>query len=157
MTETKSTKAGARTHRKPSLAALIESTNIPATLVRAVVKQMGGWHSFVESAPDITGHGIDGGFNGFIYNKDTEPFARRNRAAIADMAEAQASDFGSSVTEMIQSFGCFRNGTKPTDSEVGSALYAGKDKDGGLSILNALAWYAGEEVARAYCDAFDPQ
>lgn len=73
------------------------------------------------------------------------------------MAEEQASDFGSSVTEMIQNFGCFRNGPKPTDSEIGLALYAGKEKEDSVAILNALAWYAGEEVARAYCDAFDPQ
>lgn len=145
------------TKTKPSLKALIKSTNIPASLVRAVVKQMGGWESFAESAPDITRHGIDGGFNGFIYNSETEPFASRNREAIASMAEGQAEDFGTPVIEMIQNFGCFRNGTKPTDSEIGLALYAGKDKENGLPVLNALAWYAGEEVSRAYCDAFDPQ
>lgn len=142
---------------KPSLTALIEATNIPASLVRAVVRQMGGWESFVESAPNITRHGINGGFNGFIYNRDTEAFAKRNRSAIAKMAAEQASDFGTSVTEMIQGFGCFRHGMKPTDQEIGMALYAGKEAEDSVPILNALAWYAGEEVARAYCDAFDPQ
>ncbi len=147
-----------RTTEKPTLAKLIESTNIPASLVRAVVRQLGGWESFAENAPDITRHGIDGGFYGFIANSDTESFAKRNRVAIAAMAEAQADDFGTSVTEMIQNFGCFRNDKdKPTDSEIGLALYAGKNKEDGHNILNALAWYAGEEVARAYCDAFDPQ
>lgn len=141
---------------RKGLSSLIESTNIPAELVRAVVRQMGGWNSFSESAPDITRHGIDGGFSGFIYNCDTESFARRNRTAIATMAEDQASDFGTSATEMIQGFGCFRN-DKPTESEIGLALYVGKNKDDGANVLNALAWYAGEEVARAYCDAFDPQ
>lgn len=143
--------------RKATLSGLIDSTNIPASLVRAVVRQAGGWESFVEIAPDIVRGGIDGGFHGFICYADTEPFAKRNRADIAQMAEAQASEFGVSVTEMIQNFGCFRHGPKPTDSEIGMALYAGKDKDGGVQMLNALAWYAGEEVARAYCDAFDPQ
>lgn len=140
---------------KPTLAKLIESTNIPASLVRAVVRQMGGWSSFCESAPDITRHGIDGGFRGFIYYCDTEPFARRNRSAIQKMASSMADDFGTSVTEMIQGFGCFRHRTKPTDAEIGTALYAGKND--GAGVLNALAWFAGEEVARAYCDAFDPQ
>lgn len=146
-----------KTETKPSLGALIEATNIPASLVRAVVRQMGGWESFSESAADICRGGIDGGFHGFIYNRDTEAFAKRNREAIAQMAAEQANDFGTSVTEMIQGFGCFRNGTKPTDSEIGMALYAGKEAEDSLPILNALAWYAGEEVARAYCDAFDPQ
>lgn len=143
--------------KKPSLKALIEATNIPSSLVRAVVRQMGGWESFVESALDVVRGGIDGGFHGFIYNADTEPFARRNRADIASMAEEQAKEFGTSVTEMIQNFGCFRHGTKPTDSEIGLALYAGKEKGNSVPILNALAWYAGEEVCRAYCDAFNPQ
>lgn len=144
-------------NKTPSLAALLEATNIPTSLVRAVVRQMGGWKSFIESAPDITRHGIDGGFNGFIYNRDTEAFARRNRESIAQMASEQAADFGIGVIEMIRGFGCFRDGTKPTDEEIGSALYAGRDAKDGPPVLNALAWYAGEEVARAYCDAFDPQ
>ena len=135
-----------------TLSKLIESSNIPASLIRAVVRQMGGWQSFTEAAPDICRGGIDGGFNGFIYNADTEPFARRNREAIAEMASAQANDFGIGVIKMIRGFGCFQNGTKPTDEEIGSALYAGRDAKDGLPVLNALAWYAGEEVSRAYCD-----
>jgi hypothetical protein len=35
------------------------------------------------------------------------------------------------------------------------ALYAGKEKEDSVPILNALAWYAGEEVARAYCDMIE--
>ena len=131
---------------------LVENSNIPERLVRAVIRQIGGWESFKQSAPDICRGGIDGGFNGFIYNADTEPFAKRNRADIAAMASAQASDFGTSSIEMIRGFGFFRHGEKPSDEEIGSALYAGKDIDGGMPILNALAWYAGEEVSRAYCD-----
>ena len=131
---------------------LVESTNIPESLVRAVVRQMGGWESFTEAAPDICRGGIEGGFHGFIYNADTEPFARRNREAIAKLASAQSDDFGTGVIEMIRGFGCFRHGTPPTDEEIGSALYAGRDIEGGMNVLNALAWYAGEEVSRAYCD-----
>jgi hypothetical protein len=137
---------------------LIDSSNIPATLIRAVVRQMGGWQSFIENAPDICRGGIDGGFSGFIYNAETEPFARRNRVAIASMASQQAEDFGTGVMEMIRGFGCFRHDTeKPTDEEIGLALYAGKDKEDGHPVLNALAWYAGEEVSRAYCDLIENQ
>lgn len=135
-----------------TLATLCEQSNIPSSLIRAVVRQMGGWESFKENAPDICRHGIDGGFHGFIYNADTESFARRNRAAIQQMASEQASEFGTTVTEMIQNFGCFRHDKeKPTDAEIGSALYAGKDLPDGKPVLNALAWYAGEEVSREYC------
>lgn len=130
---------------------LIEQSNIPASLIRAVVRQIGGWGSFTESAPDICQGGIDGGFHGFIYTSETKAFAIRNRRFIAEMAKEQADDFGASITEMIQGFGCFRHGAKPSDSDIGSALYAGKDSKDGEPVLNALAWYAGEEVSREYC------
>lgn len=139
-----------------TLKAFCEASNIEPKLIRAVVKQFGGWESFTESAPDVCRGGIDGGFHGFIYNADTEPFAKRNRSLIADRAEAQAKDLGIEVMEMIRGFGCFRHDTvKPTDSEIGSALYAGKDKENGPCVLNALAWYAGEGVCRSYCDLMD--
>lgn len=129
---------------------LIENSNIPAKLIRAVVRQIGGWSSFVEAAPDIAGHGIDGGFNGFIYNSDTEEFSRRNLKEISALASQQAEDMGCGVFEMIRGFGCFRD-DKLTDEEIGSALYSGKDAAPDARVLNALAWYAGEEVAREYC------
>jgi hypothetical protein len=137
-----------KTQNKVTLATLCEQSNIPAKLIRAVVRQFGGWESFAQSAPDVSRGGIDGGFHGFIYTADTESFAKWNRFDIQKMAQAQAEEFGTSVTEMIQNFGCFRNGSKPTDSEIGIALYAGKDD--GARVLNALAWYAGEEVCREF-------
>lgn len=141
------------TNTVPTMKALIKASSIPAELIRAVVRQLGGWQSFKESAPDIAKYGIDGGFHGFIYNKDTHAFTKRNRAAIQAMAAEQANDFGLSITEMIQGFGCFRDGSKPTDAEIGMALFTGKDD--GAGVLNALAWYAGEEVARAFVDMME--
>lgn len=133
---------------KVTLATLIKSANIPAKLIRAVVKQLGGWKQFTESAPDISNHGIDGGFAGFIYHVDTCAFTKRNRATIAQLAEEQAEDFGQGVLEMIQSFRCI--GPDFTTGEIARCLY-GRGDD--TTILNGLAWYAAEEVARAYVDA----
>jgi hypothetical protein len=137
---------------KPTLKTLTNSSNIPTPLIRAVVRQLGGWDCFTDSAPDIANHGIDGGFHGFIYYKDTIAFAKRNRAHIAEMAKEQASDFGTSVVEMIQSFGCFRNGSKPDEASICTAIYGGRAQEDTDTVLNALAWYAGEEVARAFQD-----
>jgi len=139
------------TTQKPSLANLIEYTNIPESLVRAVVRQMGGWESFKESAPDITRHGIDGGFHGFLYYSETIPFAKRNRKAILEMATQQADDFGAGLVEMIKGFNCLKGAT---ETEIVEGLAGATDE---TLVPNGLAWYAGEEVARAYCDAFDPQ
>jgi len=134
---------------KINLQKLIESTNIPEKLVRAVVRQMGGWESFTESAPDITRHGIDGGFHGFIYYSDTIPFAKRNRRAILEMATEQADQFCQGLVEMIKGFGCLKG---VSESEIVEGLAGNTDK---TQVPNALAWYAGEEVARAYCDALE--
>jgi hypothetical protein len=138
--------------KKITLKTFVENSYIPAKLIRAVIRQMGGWESFKESAPDIASHGIDGGFNGFIYNHETENFARRNRKEISQLASQHADDFGLGVNEMIRGFRCFK-GDKLSDDEIGLALYAGKQGEDSPAILNGLAWYAGEEVARAYCDA----
>jgi hypothetical protein len=126
-----------------------KESSIPASLIRAVVRKLGGWKSFKESAPDICRGGIDGGFHGFIYYTDTVPFAKRNLREIQSYAEQQAIDLGSGVIAMIQGFNCFKH-DKPSEAEVGEALYGGRNKDN--NVLNALAWYAGEEVSRAYCD-----
>lgn len=136
---------------KITLQKLIESTNIPESLVRAVVRQLGGWQSFTESAPDICRHGIDGGYGKFVYYCDTLPFAKRNRAEILRMASDQAEAIGIGLVEMIKGFNCFRN-SPPTEAEIVEAL-AGKATES--QVPNALAWYAGEEVCRAYDDALE--
>lgn len=111
-----------------------------------------GWENFTNMARDLQRGGIDGGFHGFIYTADTTAFAKRNRAAIQEMAKDQADDFGTGIIEMVQGFGCFRN-DKPSEHEVATALYGGKPVDGTDNVLNALAWYAGEEIAREYMDS----
>ena len=136
---------------KTTLTDLIKSTNIPLTLVRAVVRQMGGWESFKENAPDITRHGIAGGFGGFIYYSDTVAFTKRNRRAIMQMASEQANEFGVGLVEMIKGFNCLKG---VSEMEVVQGLSGSTDE---TNVPNALAWYAGEEVSRAYCDLIERQ
>jgi len=138
-----------KTATEPSIANLITSTNIPESLVRAVVSQMGGWKSFEESARDICHHGIDGGFHGFLYYSDTIRFTKRNRKAIIEMASEQARDFGIGLVEMIKGFNCLKGAT---ETEIVEGL-AGSTTE--TQVPNGLAWYAGEEVARAYCNMMD--
>lgn len=134
-----------------SLKAFCEASHLNPDLIRAVVRQIGGWQSFCESAGDITRHGIDGGFHGFIHYSETEEFAKRNMHLISKLAEAQAEELGDDVFSMIRGFGCFRD-EKLTGGEIAEALYRGRNVPNGVNILNALAWYAGEEVCRSYCD-----
>lgn len=127
----------------------IAQSHLPASLIRAVVRQLGGWESFKESALDITNHGIDSGFHGFIYYSDTVEFFRKNRSTIIELAKSQADDFGVGLLEMVANFNCLRGDY--TIDEIGQTLF-GTSRQMDDSIANAMAWYAGEEVARAYVD-----
>jgi len=138
--------------RKIDITSLVASSSIPAPLIRAVVRQMGGWETFTNYAPDITRHGINSGFNGFIYYADTEPFTQRNKDAILELASAQAQELGyDSTFAMVRWFGCLKNETF-SDAGLMRALCRGRNPENGPNLLNALAWYAAEEVAVAYCD-----
>jgi hypothetical protein len=131
---------------------MADASNIPATLIRAVVKQSGGWDNFKQMARDLEGGGIDGGFHGFIYYTETVRFCKRHKREILDMARDMAFEFGQDMLEMILGFGCLR-GSDLSPSDLGYIIYSGRDvycmKD---SVYNCLTWYAGEEVARLYRD-----
>ena len=135
---------------------LIANSSIPATLIRAVVKNMNGWDSFKESAQDVVDHGAGSGFGNFIYYTDTVAFTTKNRKVIAELAAQQAADFGDySEIEMILGFNCLQHDDL-TSSDIAKALYGRlTDDDKKTTIYNALAWYALEEVARAYCDLLE--
>jgi hypothetical protein len=146
------------TAKTPTQTDFIKQSSIPAPLIRAVIKQLGGWESFQEKAPDITSYGMAGGIGGFIYYyPDTVPFSKKHKKHILELAEQQARDYGEAdAFAMIAGFNCLKGldlspgriatlalGREPKDDD-GSADYT--------QIHNALAWYAGEEVARSYCD-----
>jgi len=126
-------------------------SNVPAPLVAAVVCQFGGWESFKESAQDVTNHGINGGFSGFIYYTDTVKFAKAHKADILAYARDMASDLGEpGAYSMIAGFNCFK-GQDLTGDDVADAINNPRH-DEHTNVMNALAWFAGEEVCRSYCD-----
>lgn len=135
---------------------LIANSSIPATLIRAVVKNMNGWDSFIESAQDVVDHGAVCGFGNFIYYTDTITFTAKNRKVITELAAQQATDFGdSSEIEMILGFNQLKHDDL-TSSDMARALYGRlADEDKKTTIYNVLAWYALEEVAQAYCDLLE--
>lgn len=124
-------------------------SNVSETLIRAVVRQVGGWNNFKELAEDVRDYGADGGFSGFIYYTDTLAFFEHNKKLIMSLAKEQASEFGCGVYQMIAGFNCL----KITDSEVVEAIYESGEYE--TDVKNALAWYALEEVCRAYCDVVE--
>jgi hypothetical protein len=119
-------------------------------LAESVVNQMGGDESFLSSWEDIINHGISGGFSGFLYYSETTDFAKRNIRLIRELAKQQADDFGLGMLEMIKGFRCLNNAY--SEDEIGECLW-GEGNDDSDQILNALAWYACEEICHEFSNS----
>lgn len=133
---------------KKTLKNFIDYSDINAGLIRAVVRQSGGWQSFQESAPDIANHGIAGGFSGWIYYTETCQFYAKNQGVIVELVEHQADDYDyQSAQDMVKGF----SSLDTTLSEIGYTLYGNK-RQHDTQVANALAWFAAESVASAYND-----
>lgn len=127
----------------------IQSFAIPQ-LASAVVNQLGGWGAFKGCASDISNHGLYGGFHGFTYYQETEQFFRKNRMAIQQLCENMARSLGEDVGQMISNFNSLGRGKNYTASECCKTLYGSRDND--QQIMNALSWFAAEEVAHHYSE-----
>ena len=116
-----------------------------SVLINAVISRIG-----MDSVSDVISHGIDVGFNGFIYYSDTHKFAIQYRKLIVTMLEDMADQLGKDVVSMVSNFGVFRH--SPMDNEDKRDLYkylsGGKPEQG--AITNVMAWFAAEEVCRMF-------
>jgi len=123
---------------------------ITETLKQAVIDQLGCDETELhDTCSDITNHGIDGGFGGFIYYTDTIAFAEANKAGILSMAREMASDMGvDGAYSLIASFNCLDD---MNGDNVADAIHDPEHEDY-TQVMNALAWYAAEEVARSIVD-----
>lgn len=129
---------------------LSESSN--PELAEAVVNQLGGWNEFKHSALDIANHSIDGEFSGFTYYEDTVTFAKKNWKYIEKLAQQQADDFGNdSIYEMFVGFRCMQG---LRTGQIVNAIFK-KSDDNHTTVMNCLAWYAGEEICREYMDMLE--
>ena len=131
-----------------SLKAFCAESHLPESFIRATVKQAGGWDSFREMAADVTNHGADGGFHGFIYYTDTVRFAERNQESLLQACRDMASDLGEGgAYSLIAGFNCLKSDADTVADAINSKRYEDHD-----TVMNALAWFALEEVSRAYAD-----
>ena len=112
-------RAGNLTLREPimkkTVKAFCQYSNVDSNLIKAIIRQSGGWNDFQEKALDITNHGIAGGFSGWIYYTETSEFYAKNQQLIVDMVESQADDYGyQSAQELVKGF----RGIDETMSEI---------------------------------------
>ena len=132
-----------------------KSGHINAKLIKRVVAQFGGWEQFKESAPDVTNHGIDGGFGGWIYYSETHEFAMKNRALIVELLEDTAAQMGEELVDMVSSFGVFRNYKMDADDRKDLYKYLGGGRPQQGTITNVMAWFAAEEVCQTYSNLLE--
>jgi hypothetical protein len=114
----------------------------------------GSWDSLKELSAQFENcaeHGADCGFSGFIYYNETIAFFKANRQDIVNHIETTAADLGTDIISMVQNFGVFRHSETPTAGEIGKALWNSRKTWKDLtSLYNVFAWYALEEVSRAW-------
>ena len=133
---------------KKTIKSFCNYSGIDSKLIKAVIRQSGGWNDFQEKALDIANNGIGGGFSGWIYYAETCEFYAKNQQLIVTLLESQADDYGyQSAQELVKGL----RGLDATMSEIGYTLYGTKRQHDNY-VANALAWYAAEEIARAYAD-----
>jgi hypothetical protein len=78
-------------------------------------------------------------------------FFKRNREAIADLVRRYADDFGSDPVSVVAGFRCLTDDAETRES-IARCLFGGRLRESDTEVANALAWFAGEEVARAFAD-----
>jgi hypothetical protein len=128
----------------------VDESSVPESLIKAVVRQFGGWTEFRESAKDIARHGAASGFGGFIYYRDTVSFGKRNLRAILGHAGGIAESTGTNVYQLIADFNCIDINA----NEVALAIHnrSRHNECDQTTVLNALAWFSLEEVAASLSD-----
>lgn len=117
------------------------------TVINAVINRIG-----MDSVKYVNRHGIDGGFNGFIYYSETHSFAIRHRKTIVQMLENLANDLGEEVVQMVSGFGVFRNSPMDNDDRKDIYRYLSGAKVEQGTITNLMAWFCAEEVCRLFED-----
>lgn len=138
-------------NQKPKMSDFLKATNIDPKLAGAVIRQFGGWEDFKKCANDVATHGIDGGYCGFVYFAETVAFTKKYKKLIIENVTQFADEIGENFTKVIVDFNCLRN-TGIKDNDVIMALMSPRSCDDDVlqQIYNALAWDAGETVAREY-------
>lgn len=116
---------------------------------------------------DVYEHGAQGGYGAFIYYSDTIKFAETHRADIVAHLKSMAEELGEDAVSFMASFNCLKKWDNPNDpadrrdlrDAIGFYLYSKEPEaaihetnDLSMQVFNAAAWYALEEIARAFCE-----
>ena len=123
----------------------INKSGLDAKLIRAVSRQVGGWKTLLQMAPDVVRNGANVGWSGFTYYADTVPFFHRNRAEILQALQDRADYLGEkSAMHYVADF----KGLNASFGEIAFALYAGKLKQlfDAVDVPIAISWWVLEFI-----------
>ena len=118
-------------------------------LEKAVIKQLGYKKlnkECLETLNDISNHGAQSGWSGFIYYYDTADFFDKNKALILAELEELADDIGEDTLQMVCNFNCLK-AMELKSTDVAKVIYGNEDSDNTTQVKNALAWFALEHVS----------
>jgi len=132
-----------------TLKEIITSSSFSEKLIRSTVRQLGGIILARQQLNDISLHGADKGYTGFIYHCDTVAFFNRNKKDIMYLIKQDADDMGYDLSDMLLSFGCLKHEEK---EDVLEFLYNTSERSNQkyIAIKNCLAWYTVERIAFVY-------
>lgn len=119
-------------------------------LIELVTEQFGDAEYFKECVSDIASYGADAGWSGFSYHGDTVPFGEKIRSYVRPML-AEYSDIGEFIP-VLKGFRCLDGWTM---QEIVDGWYSNEDEQAHTAVMNAIAWFALEEVARYIVDQRD--
>lgn len=130
----------------------ITNTRFPQRLIDLVIEQFGDEEYFTQCASDIASHGANAGWNGFVYHSDTVPFGEMIRTHVKPILKEYADEFGEDgIFSMMSGWECL-DGYSVDEIAEG---WCSSEDDSHTAVMNALAWFALEEVARAYVDSLE--
>ena len=136
-------------------------------LAQAVFKQLGGENNvtdmleIIDTLKDIAKHGIQDGYNGFIYTEDSCNFFDKNKVEILNLIANDAQGFDINELEMINNFPTIKNSGEPITLQF--FYEAMKNKGTGnednsyeyIDLKNSLSLYVANRVASNYTDLID--
>lgn len=83
---------------------------------------------------------------GFTYHSDTVPFGQKIRAIVKPILKDYADDFGESgIFSMMQKWKVLSD---YSIDEIAEGWASNEDEDLHTAVMNAIAWFALEEIAR---------
>lgn len=140
---------------------MTDRSGLSNQLISAVIEQLGideldHTESDHCTLTDIANHGIMGGYVGFTYYSETIDFWNKNRIEIRKALVNMADNLGEDLLSMIQGFNCLKD-LDLTQDQIARVIYTDEETEDRTAIINAMSWFAAEEVARAYNDLLESE